>query len=177
MTRPIMIALLALVTATGCEEKLRPPVMELDRTELPSQESWNSTVTFSDSARVNAILRAGHIAVYQPQQYTLLDDSIQVDFFDETGNHTSRLTALRGRVNDQTRDFEAYEHVVVRSDDGTTLTTERLFWTNSTRTIHTDAYVEITSPTEQIRGVGMESDQSLRNYKIFRVTGQAVTKE
>ena len=126
---------------------------------------------------MKAILLSGHIAVYQPQQSTILDESVRVDFFDEFERHTSRLTARRGRVNDLTRDFEAYENVVVVSDDGTTLKTDRLFWTNATRVIHTDAYVEITSPTEEIRGVGMESDQSLRNYKIFRVTGQAVTKE
>lgn len=120
---------------------------------------------------------AGHIAVFQEQRHTLLGDSIHVDFYNSRGEHTSVLTARRGKVNDETRDLEAYENVVVISDSGTTLRTDRLFWNNSTQEVHTDSYVDISSPTERIRGQGLVSDQSLRNYRIFRVTGQAVSHE
>jgi LPS export ABC transporter protein LptC len=160
----------------GCEEKLRPSLVALQN-ESPSQESWRSRVIFSDSARVKAVLWAGHIAVYAGPRYTLLDDSIHVDFYNDEGQHTSLLTARRGRVNDATKDFEAYEHVVVVSDSGTTLRTEQLFWNNADRIIRTDAFVDINSPTEHITGTGMVSDQGLKNYRIFRVTGQALKKE
>ncbi|MEW6509328.1 MAG: LPS export ABC transporter periplasmic protein LptC [Bacteroidota bacterium] len=171
---PLIASVLLLA---GCEEKLKPSVVALPQVDLPSQESWKSTVFFSDSARIKAILWAGHIASYQQQRFTLLDDSIHVDFFNESGGHSSLLTARRGKVNDATQDFEAYENVVVISDSGTTLRTDRLFWTNAERKIHTDAFVDITSPTERIMGQGMVSDQGLKNYKIFKVTGQAVTNE
>ena len=81
---------------------------------------------------------------------TVLDDSVRVDFYDEFGKHTSRLTSHRGKVDDVTHDLEAYEHVTVRSDSGTILTTERLFWNNATRKTHTDAFVDIVSPKEHI---------------------------
>jgi LPS export ABC transporter protein LptC len=134
-------------------------------------------VIFSDSARIRAILWAGYIAVYADREVTNLKDSIHVDFFDSDEKHSSTLTARRGTVHDRTRDFEAYDNVVVRSDSGTVLVTERLFWDNASGSIHTDAEVEITSPTEQIRGQGLVSDQSLKNYRIFRVTGRAITQE
>ncbi|MGB2959687.1 MAG: LPS export ABC transporter periplasmic protein LptC [Bacteroidota bacterium] len=161
----------------GCEGKVRPSVVPLSTKDPPSQESWRSTVIFSDSARVNAILWAGHIAVYAEREYTLLDDSIHVDLFDRSGNHTSVLTARRGKVEDRTRDFEAYENVVVTSDSGTILKTDRLFWDDSEGKIHTDAFVEIISPTEHIRGHGFVSDQSLKQYRIFRVTGESVENQ
>ena len=107
----------------------------------------------------------------------MLSDSIHVDFFNASGEHSSLLTARRGKVNDATQDFEAYDNVVVVSDSGTTLRTERLFWTNAEQKIHTDAFVDITSLTERIMGHGLVSDQGLKNYRIFRVTGQAVTNE
>ena len=169
--------LLAVLGTIGCEEKLKPSVIPLPQTDLPSQESWRSTVTFSDSARVKAVLWAGHIASYSQSRVTLLDDSIHVDFYNTQGEHSSLLTARRGKVNDATQDFEAYDNVIVVSDSGTTLKTERLFWTNLEQKIHTDAFVDITSPTERIMGHGMVSDQGLKNYRIFRVTGQAVTHE
>lgn len=162
---------------TACEEKIKPSVLALTESEHPTQESWNSTITFSDSARIKAILWAGHIARYASARVTLLADSVRVDFFDPDQRHTSLLTAQRGKVNDATQDFTAYGNVVVTSDSGTTLRTDSLFWNNSTRKVLTQAFVDIVSPTEHIMGHGLESDQSLKNYKIVRVTGSAVTKE
>ncbi|MDH3252151.1 MAG: LPS export ABC transporter periplasmic protein LptC [Ignavibacteria bacterium] len=176
MRQAVIIASMLLVLA-GCEDKIRPSVLATVETDIPTQESWNSTVIFSDSARTKAVLWAGHIASYAQQQFTLLSDSLRVDFYNELEEHTSVLTARRGRVNDRTQDFAAYFNVVVTSDSGTVLVTDSLFWTNAGRQIHTDAFVEIISPTEHIKGHGLVSDQGLKNYRISRVTGQAITKE
>ena len=173
----VVILPLTLALCAGREERTKPAVTPLAHQSLPSQESWNSTVVFTDSAQVKAVLWSGHISMYSAEHVTMLDDSVRVDFYDEHGVHTSRLTAHRGKVDDQTHDLEAYEHVTVVSDSGTTLKTERLFWTNATRKTHTDDFVDIVSPKEHIMGRGMESDQGLRNYRIFRVTGQAVSDE
>jgi LPS export ABC transporter protein LptC len=173
----VVLFCLTMTMMIGCEEKIKPAVVSGVQNDIPSQESWKSTVTFSDSAKIKAILWAGHIVVYSQQQQTLLGDSVHVDFFNEFEQHTSVLTAQRGKVNDHTQDFEAYGHVVVTSDSGTVLKTDSLFWTNSSRKIHTEAFVEIISPTEHIMGHGMISDQGLKNYTIFKVTGQAVTKQ
>ena len=175
--RLLVSATCILLTLAGCEEKIKPSVVSELQADIPSQESWNSTVTFSDSAKIKAILWAGHISMYSSSQQTLLDDSLHVDFFNEREEHTSLLTARRGRVDDRTQDFTAYHNVVVTSDSGTVLKTDSLLWTNATRKIHTEAFVEIISPTEHIMGHGMISDQGLKNYTIYRVTGRAVTKQ
>jgi len=169
--------LLAACLFTGCEEKLEPSIIPLEDGERPAQESWRSTVTLSDSARVKAVLWAGHIAVYPQKEQTYMDDSVHVDFYNADRVHTSKLTAKRGRVNDRTRNFAAYENVVVVSDSGSILMTDSLFWNSATQQIVTEAFVEIISPTEHIRGHGLISDQSLTDYRIFRVTGEAVVKD
>ena len=162
----------------ACEGKVKPSIAPAGiGQDVPTQESWDAKITFTDSGNVTGILRAGHISVFGEKKFTLLDSNIIVDFFDEFERHTSTLTARRGKVNDLTHDFEAHENVVVVSDSGTTLKTEDLFWDNFTQKIHTQAYVEITSPTEQIQGHGLESDQGLKHYTILKVTGQAKTNE
>jgi LPS export ABC transporter protein LptC len=63
-------------------------------------------------------------------------------------------------------------NVIVVSDSASTkLQTNELHWKQSTRKIHTDAYVKITSPNEIINGWGFESNENLSNYKIYKVTG------
>lgn len=163
-----------MIMLTSCEEKIRPAVAPSGLgKDVPDQESWDATITFTDSGRVTGVLRAGYIAKFGRDRFTLLDSGITIDFYDENFIHTSVLTALRGRVNDVTNDLETRGSVVVTSDSGTVLRTEELHWDNRRGKVHTDAYVEIISPTEEIRGVGLESDRSLTNYTIQRVTGQA----
>jgi LPS export ABC transporter protein LptC len=174
--RPLLFALCSLLLF-ACEEKIKPPISSGLGYDVPTQESWNAKIVFTDSGKVSGILRAGHIAMYTDKKFTLLDSNIVVDFYNEHQQHTSVLTAKRGKVNDITHDFEAHEHVVVVSDSGTRLTTEELYWSNATRKIHTPAFVEIASPKEQLQGHGFESDQDLKHYTIFKVTGQAKTNE
>ncbi len=170
-------AFLLLIALGGCEEKVKPSVLSgISGTQLPSQESWNSTITFSDSGIVKAIVKAGHIYAYDNSRVTHLDSGVVVDFFDEFGKHTTQLTSVRGSVDEGTNNLEATGNVVVKSDSGTTVYTEKMFWTNQKQLIHSPEFVRIVSPKEQLQGTGFESDHNLRNYKIFKVTGTAESK-
>lgn len=174
----ILFTILSILFYYGCsDQSVKPKIISIKTRELPDQESFNTKVVFSDSGIVKAILRAGHIAVYSSRNETLLDGGISVDFYDKEGNHTSVLTAERGKVDDVTQDLYAIGNVIARSDSGVVLKTEELKWVNSKRKIVTDKYVEINSPTEEIRGYGLESDQSLKDYVIFRVSGRIETKQ
>jgi LPS export ABC transporter protein LptC len=157
----------------GCGEKIRPSVLQgIDTKHGPQQESWRSTVLISDSGRMQARIVAGYIRKYENPQETLLDSGVVVYFYNELGKQTTTMTASHGKVNERTYDIDAFGNVVVVSDDSTRLRSERLFWDNTRRLIHTPEYVSIISPREKVQGQGFESDQRLRNYKIFKVTAQ-----
>lgn len=175
VTRDIaFLAACALLLSVGCAEKIKPSVLGgVSSATLPSQESWNTTVTFTDSGIVKAILKAGHIAAFEASKQTQLDSGVHVDFFDEHGVHSSVLTSRTGKVDENTNNLEAIGNVVVVSDSGVVVETEKLFWDNQRQLIHSDEFVKITSPKENLQGHGFESDQNLKNYKIFKVTGTA----
>lgn len=163
---------------SSCEEKVKPPILKsFDPTILPTQESWNSSVVFSDSGRVRARLNATHIAMYEERRETLLDSNIQIDFYNVDGAHSSMLTARRGRVDDATQNMEAFENVVVVSDSGTVVNTEYLFWDNKTKKIRSDKFVTVKSTKETLQGYGFEADQGIKNYTIYRVSGSAVVEK
>lgn len=171
------VLLLALPLVLGCEDKIKPTVMPgIDSGSLPQQESWNSTVTLSDSGRVRAVIHAGYIRVFENPRETHLSERVRVHFFDDEGHQTSVLTSERGKVDDLTNDLEAIDHVLVVSTDSTELRTDRLFWDNKRQKIHTPDFVYITSPKEKVQGRGFESDHTLRNYRIFHATGEARTE-
>lgn len=164
------ILFLILLLFSSCEEKMAPPRTDLKSGEIPDQESWKSTVIFSDSGKVKAILNAGHISVYNSKSYTLIDSGAVVDFYKE-GEKVSTLTGKRGKVLDATKDIEIYDSVVVVNKEGNILKTSKLYWNNRLQKVSTDVFVKITTPKEDVEGIGFESDQNLKNYTIYKVTG------
>ncbi|HAL55530.1 MAG TPA: LPS export ABC transporter periplasmic protein LptC [Bacteroidetes bacterium] len=161
---------------SSCEEKIRPSVLPgLDSKALPQQESWNSEIVLSDSGKLKAIVHAGYIRKFDFPREILLSEKVTVFFYGELGKRTSVLTAKEGKVDELTNNLDAYGNVVVVSEDSTRLQTETLYWDNKRQMIHTPEYVLITSPKEKVQGRGFESDQQLRNYRIFKATGEART--
>jgi LPS export ABC transporter protein LptC len=157
----------------ACSGKIRPSVLQgVDTKHGPQQESWHSTVIISDSGKVQAKIIAGYIRKFDNPQETMMDSGLVVYFFNDLGKQTTTMTAMSGKVNERTYDIDAFGNVLVVSDDSTRLRSERLFWDNRRRLIHTPDYVSIVSPKEKVQGQGFESDQRLRNYRIFKVTAQ-----
>lgn len=173
----LLFLLCSLALTVGCEEKIKPSVLPgLDSKALPQQESWNSTIVLSDSGKLKAVINAGYIQKYDIPRETLLREGVKVLFYGDSVKHTSTLTSDEGKVDELTNNLEASGNVLVLSDDSTRLRTQKLYWDHATQRIHTPEYVFITSPREEVQGKGFESDQQLRNYRIFRVTGRATSE-
>jgi len=74
-----------------------------------------------------------------------MDEGLVVDFFNDQDIHTSQLTADSGEVNERLNDLTATGNVVVVSDSGETLHTEKLLWNNKLQKILSVVDVMITS--------------------------------
>jgi LPS export ABC transporter protein LptC len=120
---------------------------------------------------VKAVLQAGRIRVFTKFNYTLIDSSAKVDFY-KSGVYSSTLTGKRGKIYDVTKDVEVYDSVKLVSSDSSVLTTNKLYWVNKTQKIKSDEYVHIKTKAEDIQGYGFEADQNLKNYVIYKVSGE-----
>lgn len=167
----IVFIFLSFLLLLSCSSKRVKPLIDksIKTEQLPSQESWNSTITFSDSGKIKAILWAGHLTKFDEKRETLMDDNIKVDFFDQQQVKTTTLTAKKGRVDEITNNLFAIDSVVV-FNDSVTIKTQEMMWRNKDRKIISDKFVTVLSPKEKIEGYGFESDQSLKNYVIYNIT-------
>lgn len=168
--RTAFIIITAALIISCSDNKIKPSVdtSSNDTGNVPTQESWNSKIYFTNMGVTDAILYAEHIMVYNDRKVTLLE-GVKIDFYD-SGTVTSTLTSKRGRVNDITNDMYAIDNVVAKNDSGTVLETEELVWRNKDKKIVSDKFVTVTSPEEVIQGYGFESDKGLDNYTIFDIT-------
>lgn len=167
----------ALFGLFSCDEDKVIPKKNIEGINLetqPDQISYNTEVAFVDSNFTKAILKAERARVYQSRMETLLDGGVYVQFFKRhSSRKVSYLTADSARIDDRTKNMMAGGHVIVISDStNTKLETSLLEWDNTTQKLYSTEFVRVTSPMETIQGYGFESDQSLSNYKIFRVSGQ-----
>jgi len=79
--KKIIIILVISAAFFSCGDKFKPATDDNESENSPSQESWNSTVVFSDSGNVKAVLTAGHISVFTAKGYTLIDSGAKVEFY------------------------------------------------------------------------------------------------
>jgi LPS export ABC transporter protein LptC len=159
----------------GCQSENNIPQQKLaieQLQQLPTHTSWNFSMVIMDSNRVKSTLKARLARVYDQRQETRLDTSVVVEFMNSNSQRVGILTADSAVVDDKTRNMFAYGNVKVVSDSThTTLKTAVLMWNNKTQKLYTTEKFSIRSPTEVIDGIGMESDQYLKNYKMFKVSG------
>jgi LPS export ABC transporter protein LptC len=173
----IVFLLVASCAIQGCEEKIKPSVLPtIDSKNLPQQESWNSHIILSDSGKVRAVVDAGYLYILEGSKQTRMREGVVVHFFNLLGKQTSVLTSREAIVDEGSNNLEAIGDVLVVSEDSSKLRTEHLFWDDKRQLVYTPEFVRMSSPTEKLQGHGFESDQSLRNYKVYRPTGQALTK-
>ena len=171
----ILILILSVFFAiSSCQKKQDNVVADMEQIEYPDQEGWNSTVTSSKNGIVGAIIKYGHMQRFKKRKVVEFDSGIVVDFYDEQGVHTSKLTSHRDRLDEDTNNIEAIGNVHVVSDTGITLKTERLKWDNSIEKIISKNFVTIvTAEKDTFYGNGFESDQNLENWHITGFSGKA----
>ena len=165
------MAVLLLSCHSKVEDNSRP-----DSIELTENEIWNPVIILSREE--DKIVEAKSEKLYKKNNNAdaLLIGNVEVDFFNEVGQHISILYSDSARINEQNNNLRANGNVYVVSDSGYTLTTNEILWDNRYKMIVAeDSVMFTTTKGDTLHGVGFESDMDLEQWKIFRIFG--VTRE
>ncbi len=176
MRRFFLLLLCVVFAGVMSCHKEKPETDELlgEEKEAPDQEGWNSKVTATRNGRLEAVVEYGHMARYSKQKRVFFDEGVAVDFYDAYGRPRSRVTASTGELYEATNDIIAIGHVVVHSDTGVTVWTERLGYRQASGKIYSEVDVMlVTDKGDTLYGTGFESDTQLRQWEIKRPRGTA----
>lgn len=169
----IVVLGLALIVFCSCRKTERKTGVEELVSSSPDQEIWDAEVVFTHDQRVTSILQAPRLVIYEQAGLTIADSSFQLDLFNIKGEHTSVLTADSGVVKGEDT-LIAIGNVVVISDSGVVIETERLFWDKANQLVRSDTAVKLTTETDTLYGDGLISDDGLNNWEIFNPRGKTV---
>ena len=161
----------SLLILYGCSSE--PTDLFLEKgTDFPDQESWGVTIILTDSSIERARVNSGHLEKYNQKKHILLDDKVQVDFFDKKQTHVAVLNSNKAEVDQKTNNMKAIGNVVAISDSGITLFTDTLYWDAKNEKMSTlDSVMITTLDKDTLYGIGFESDSDLENWKILNPSG------
>ena len=147
-------------------EKL--PDMQKDQKNIPDQEMWDFKVRATNQGRLNAIIRAGHMQRFKNQSLAEFSDGVEIDFYNDKGEHTSRLLSDSGRYRESNMNVRAIGNVKVHSDSGISLYTEELVYNQESDRIYSNVDVMVTTlDGDTLSGRGFESDAQLTRWQII----------
>ncbi len=158
----------------SCEND-REQVNNLNKKILGVEEGKNVVLNYTIGGRIKTILKAPTMLRVQDSiPYIEFPDSLEADFYDETGKLESTLTARYGKYKENQNIVFLRENVkVINFQKGDTLYCEELYWDRSrlNREFYTDKPVKIRTRTQILDGIGMEARQDFKEYHIIQVTG------
>lgn len=158
----------------ACENDLSEVNAVFSNDELQAEVAKEVEILYSDSAvlrvRVKGpvMLRIPDIA--DPREE--FPEGVAVDFFDETGEINSWLTARKGLRLSNKGQVVVRDSVVWQSANQDRLETEELIWDERTQKVYTDKFVVVRRPEEIIYGYGFESDQNFTRSRIRAIQGR-----
>ena len=159
---------LAAALVGGCgRTQVRSPAASSG--ELPDQEVSDFVLTETDQGTPAWTLFARNAATYSARNI-IVARGVRVDFFDHEGKGTSTLTAREGEVHQSTRDMTARGGVVLKSAEGTRMSTQEVRFLNREQRIVSpvEQMVRVERAGDVLTGYGFESDPDLKRFEFKR---------
>ena len=107
----LICAIISFLLINRCSKE--SPNEELSKgVDFPDQESWGVTIILTDSSIERARVRSGHLEKYNQKQHILLDENVEIDFFDKKQKHVAVLNSYKAEVDQKTNNMKAvhYNH-------------------------------------------------------------------
>jgi len=156
----IAVATVVILTAVGwiiysgsweSEKKAPTPLKILpEKVDLQAKD-----VLFTEVGRgdVKYEIRAKTVT-YQKKDNTAVFDSVHVKLIMPSGKIYT-ITADEGTFDTEKKNISMAGHVTVKSEDGGLVTTDRLFYTEAEKKIHTASPVTMVNKNIEVKGVGL----------------------
>ena len=162
----MVAVMLCLFVACGEEAQVHTVDPPIGRPDLPTPDQVveNGEHLITDQGVRKALLTAEQLYFYN-QTGKVFGDTVEVEFYDETGAFVSLLTAQTGEMDQSSHKMIARGNVFVRGTDAT-IKTEELHYDPQTNLIYSQVETEINQRGNVIRGRSVESDPALKEVRI-----------
>ena len=147
---------------------------KLDLNTIPLQSVDSMFFVQSENGLLKMRVEAPRMEVYEHDtlSYDLFPKGINVFAYAPDGALETTITSQEARHDKYPggkEQWSAYGHVVIRNIvKQETMETDTLYWDSKAREIWTDCYIRMYSPSGNMQGYGMRSDEMARNAILLK---------
>lgn len=140
----------------------------------PDERTRNLEVVYTDSGYARVQVFANLAETYsKPEAVTKLKDGVKVNFFNETGEIVSVLTAMYGEIQQDKGTMFVRDSVQLYNyKKNQRLETEQLFWNQKDSSIFSENAVVIRTPEAVLFGQGIRTKQDFSHYEFLKPKGK-----
>jgi LPS export ABC transporter protein LptC len=144
----------------------------------PIGTAYNVRMVYTDSMRISAILTATKHIDYTNLafKYSEFPDGVKVVFYDQYENENV-VTADYAILYDLTKIIDLQGNVLIKSNNGSELTSDQIFWDSSNDWVFTEAPFEFKDLDYQISATRLDTNKEFSKFKTGKLTGTVAVKD
>lgn len=145
----------------------------VNKNTIQEDKADDVTILYSENGQTKVRLFAKEFVRNEVAKPPFVDmkRSMKVEFFDDSMNVNSVLTAKYARYYEKQGNVLIRDSVVVVNKKGERLNTEELIWNQNVKKIYTEKFVKVHTPTQIMFGNGLEANEDFSWYVIKNPTG------
>jgi LPS export ABC transporter protein LptC len=159
---------------SACKNDINEVRALTSASDVQEDKATDIEYIYSDSGKVKSRLFAHEYTRNETAKppYIDLKKGLKVEFYNDSGNIESVLTARSARYYEQQQNVHLQDSVQVITKKGERLNTDELIWNQSIQRFFTERHVTITTPQQVLEGDGMEANKDFTWYQITNLKGR-----
>lgn len=175
-----ILAFLAILFS-GCGEDDKLGVTgNLDTHKMPQLSTRNVSTLISDSGYTKYKVVTPLWNIYSgegKEAYWDFPEGVYLRQLDHDLEVVSTVAADSAVYFPNHKLWELYGDVEIDQKDKVYFFSQRIFFDDHKKTISSDTFIHIKTPTQVLEGIGFESNQSMTRYRVLKPTGMFPTKQ
>ena len=145
---------------------------------IPVGTAFNINFIYTDSARVEAILKAPVHQDYSNLgfEYSEFPEGLEIIFYDSDGNE-NYVYANYGLIYNRMRIADLQKGVRLLSHDGAQLTTEQLYWDSKNKWLFTEEPFNFENEDFNFDGIRLDASRDFSNYQSGELVGSLFVQD
>ncbi len=167
-----LLGIIIVIGVVSCKDTQEQNQTQDHLKYLPVGVAYDINFVYTDSARVEAILKAPIHVDYSNLdfQYSEFPQGLEITFFDFQGNE-NHVYANYGLIYNQMRIADLQKGVRLLSHDGAQLTTQQLYWDSKNKWLFTEEAFNFKNQDYEFNGQRLDADRDFSNYQSGELMG------
>ena len=158
----------------SCENDISTVSKVTFKSTDPDDRTGNLKLIYTDSGYAKIELNAKLAESFtKPYRNIVFKEGVKLVFFDVNGVKESVLTALFGKINQETGEMYVSDSVrLFNYNSMESLETEELFWNQKNESLFTDKNVIVHTKNGVFYGDGIRTSQDFKKYEFIHPKGK-----